>query len=296
MSIVITGATGRLGRMVITDLLAAGVPADGVTAVARSEEKAADLVAKGVRPYVADYDRPETFAGAFRPEDRVLLISGTDVGRRTAQHAAVIDAAKAAGVAQLGYVGVFGGPKADFLLANDHRETERLILDSGLPYTFLRNNWYSEAYAGDIGDLPGAVKRGAIVTNVAAGSRIATAPRTDYAAAAAVAISTDGHLNKAYELGGDHAWSFEEFADEVSRQTGEKVVHTSVSAAERKAILTGAGVPEVFADVLVDVDDAISRGALAATPGDLSRLIGRPTTPIADSIAAALAAPAAPAS
>ncbi|GAA1295874.1 NAD(P)-dependent oxidoreductase [Planotetraspora silvatica] len=286
MSIVITGATGQLGRLIITDLLAAGVPADGITAVARSTEKAADLVAKGVGLHIADYDRPETFVGVFRPEDRVLLISGTDVGRRTAQHAAVIDAAKAAGVAQLAYVGVFGGPKTDLLLAGDHHETERLILDSGLPYTFLRNNWYSEMYTGD---LAGIVERGAVVNHVAEDGRVATATRSDYAAAAAVVLRTDGHLDKAYELGGDTAWTFEEFAEELTRQTGTKVVHTSVPAAELKAILTGVGVPEGFADVLVDVDEGISRGLLAATPGDLSRLTGRPTTPIADAIAAALA-------
>jgi NAD(P)H dehydrogenase (quinone) len=285
MSIVITGATGQLGRIVIADLLAAGVPGDEITAVVRSKEKAAGL--EGVRLHLGDYDQPETFAGAFRPEDRVLLISGTDVGRRTAQHAVVIDAAKAAGVAQLAYVGVFGGPKADFLLAADHRETEQLILDSGLPYTFLRNNWYSDG-PSYTGDLAGIVARGAITTSVTPGSRIATAPREDYAAAAAVVMSGDGHLNKAYELSGDTAWTLEEFAEEVSRQTGKKIVHTSVCAAEFKAILTAAGVPEPFADVLVDVDDAISRGVLAGTPGDLSRLVGRPTTPIADSIAAAL--------
>ncbi|GAA4594222.1 SDR family oxidoreductase [Planotetraspora phitsanulokensis] len=286
MSIFVTGATGQLGRLVIADLLAAGVPANGITAVARSEEKAADLVARGVGLHLADYDRPETFTGAFRAEDRVLLISATDAGRRTAQHAVVIDAAKAARVAQLAYVGVFGGPKADFLLADDHRETEQLILDSGLPYTFLRNNWYSEMYTGD---LAGIVERGAIANNVAPGSRIATAPRSDFAAAAAAVLHADGHLNQAYELGGDTAWTFEEFAEELTRQTGKKVVHTTLAAAEHKAILTGVGVPEGFADILVDVDDAISRGLLAATPGDLSRLIGRPTTPIADTIAAALA-------
>lgn len=287
MSIVITGSTGQLGRLVIADLLAAGIPADQITAVARSEEKAADLVAKGVRPYVADYDRPETFAEAFRPEDRVLLISGTDVGRRVRQHAVVIDAAKAAGVAQLAYTGLFGGLEADFLLAADHRETEQLILDSGLPYTILRNNWYSDG-PRYIGDLPGIVERGAITTGVAPGSRIAFASRTDYAAAAAVVLSSEGHLNTAYGLSGDTAWSLEEFAEEVSRQTGTKVVHNSVSAAELKEILIGAGRPPALADIILDADDAISRGALSGTPGDLSRLIGRPTTPIADSIAAAL--------
>jgi NAD(P)H dehydrogenase (quinone) len=283
MSIVITGATGQLGRKVIAELLAAGVPAGEITAIARSKDKAAGLVADGVKLHVADYDQPATFAGAFQSQDRVLLISGTDVGRRPAQHAAVIDAATAAGVAQLAYVGVFGGPKADFLLAGDHHETERLVRDSGLPYTFLRNNWYSEMY---LTDLPGIVERGVIVTNIAPGARIATAARDDYAAAAAVVMREDGHLNTAYELSGDTAWSQEEFAEELSRRFGKEIIHKSVSAAEHKAILTAAGVPDAFADVLVDVDDAISRGLLAGTPGDLSRLIGRPTTPIVDTIAA----------
>jgi NAD(P)H dehydrogenase (quinone) len=289
MSIVITGATGQYGRLVISDLLAAGVPADGITAVSRSREKAADLAAKGIQLHIADYDRPITFRGAFRPEDRVLLISGTDIGRRTPQHAAVIGAAKAAGVAQLGYVGVFGGPEADFLIARDHRETEQLILDSGLPYTFLRNNWYSEVY---VSDLPALTESGAIVNNIAGRSRIATAPRTDYASAAAVVMNGDGHLNRAYELGGDTAWTFEEFAGEVSRQSGREFVHTSLTSPEHRALLLGSGVPADFADMVVDVNEAISRGALSATPGDLSRLLGRPTTPMADSIATALASPA----
>ncbi|AVT36773.1 SDR family oxidoreductase [Plantactinospora sp. BB1] len=287
MSIVITGATGQLGRLVIADLLAAGIPADGITAVARSRERAADLVARGVGLHIADYDEPETFTRAFRPEDRVLLISGSEVGRRTAQHAAVIEAARVTGVAQLAYTGVFGGPRADFQLATEHRETEQLILDSGLPYTFLRNNWYSEVYA--VNELPGILSRGAIVTNVTPGSRIATATRADYAAAAAVVLREDGHLGRAYELSGDTAWSFEEFAEEVSRQAGRTVVHTSLPGAERAALLTSAGVPGPLAEVLVDVDEAISRGLLAGTPGDLSRLTGRPTTPIADTIAAGLA-------
>jgi NAD(P)H dehydrogenase (quinone) len=275
--------------VVIADLLDAGVPAYEVTAVARSKEKAADLVEAGPQLHLADYDQPESLAGAFSPKERVLLISGNEVGKRTAQHAAVIDAAKAAGVAQLAYVGVFGGPRADFLLADEHRETEQLILDSGLPYTFLRNNWYTDARMFT-GDLAGIIERGAIVNSVAVDSRLATAPRIDYAAAAAVVMSSDGHLNHAYELGGDIAWTFPEFADEISRQSGKKVVHTSLSPADNKRLLVDAGVPAAFADVLVDVDNAINRGALAATPGDLSRLIGRPTTPIADTIAAALAA------
>jgi NAD(P)H dehydrogenase (quinone) len=286
MSIVITGATGQLGRLVIADLLAAGVPADGITAVARSKEKAADLAERGIHVLEADYDQPETFEGAFNAEDRVLLISASDPGRRFAQHKAVVDAAKSAGVAQLAYTGIFGGPKADFLLAADHHATEQLILDSGLPYTFLRNNWYTEMLTGG---LAGVVEYGAVVNGVAPESTIATATRADYAAAAAVAISTDGHLNKAYELGGDTAWTFGEFAAEVARQTGKPVDHQVISRQDNKARLIGYGIPEGFAEVLADVDDAITRGALAPTPGDLSRLIGRPTTPLADTIAAELA-------
>ncbi|MDX6248810.1 MAG: hypothetical protein QOF10_2170 [Kribbellaceae bacterium] len=288
MSIVVTGATGQLGRLVIADLLAAGIPADGITAAARSKEKAADLAEQGVRILEADYDRPETFAGAFEPADRVLLISGSEVGRRPAQHATVIDAAKAAGVAQLAYTGVFGGPEADFLLAKDHRETEQLILDSGLPYTFLRNNWYTDA-PGLTPDLPAIIERGAIANGAKPDAWLATAPRTDYAAAAAVVLRTDGHLNKAYELSGDTAWTYPGFAAEVTRQSGKTVVHESLSREDNKAMLLNVGVPEVFVEILADVDEAINRGALAGTPGDLSRLIGRPTTPLAETIAEALA-------
>ncbi|HEY2057129.1 MAG TPA: NAD(P)H-binding protein [Amycolatopsis sp.] len=283
MSIVITGATGQLGRLVVADLLAAGVAPDDVTAIARSKEKAAGL---GVHVHVGDYDQPETLEGAFGPGDRVLLISGPEAGRRVPQHTAVIDAAKAAGVAQLAYTGVFGGPKADFALADEHRVTEDLILASGLPYTFLRNNWYSDVYTAGLADT---VARGAVTNSVPPEARIATASRADYAAAAAIVLRTEGHLNAAYELSGDQAWTFGEFAAEVARQSGKPVVHNSVSPEENTKILISVGLPEAFAEVLTGVDDAIGRGLLAGTPGDLSRLIGRPTTPIADSIAAALA-------
>jgi NAD(P)H dehydrogenase (quinone) len=287
MSIVITGATGELGRLVIADLLAAGVPADGITAVARNPEKAAGPVEQGVRLLVADYDKPDTFGGAFKPEDRVLLISASDVGRRVPQHAVVIDAAKAAGVAQLAYTSIFDAPSTTFGLAQDHRETEQLILDAGVPYTFLRNNWYNEA-PGVAGDLGGIVERGVIANGVSPEARLASAARADYAAAAAVVLSTEGHLNKAYELSGDTAWTYPEFAAEVSRQSGKTVVHQFLGRDENAALLTSVGIPQPFAEILAEVDEAISQGALAGTPGDLSRLIGRPTTPLADTVTAAL--------
>ncbi|MFE2038426.1 SDR family oxidoreductase [Streptomyces scopuliridis] len=284
MSIVVTGATGHLGRLVVESLLADGVPADGISVVVRNEEKAAGLVARGVEPRVADYSRPETLTDAFRAGDRVLLISGSEVGQRVAQHAAVIDAARAAGVAQLAYTGVLGGPDADFQLAAEHKATEQLILDSGLPYTFLRNGWYTENYTGNLAPV---LEHDAVVAAAGEG-RIASATRADYAAAAAAVLTGEGHLNKAYELSGDTAWSLSEYAAELSRQTGRTIAYNNVPAETLLGILTGAGVPEPMAAILVDVDHAIERGLLAGTSGDLARLAGRPTTPLADTIAEAL--------
>ncbi|MGW0464421.1 SDR family oxidoreductase [Streptomyces sp. NPDC003027] len=287
MSIVVTGATGQLGRLVIDELLTR-VPAESVVAVVRDKAKAADLAERGVELRIADYSRPETLADAFEAGDRVLLISGSEVGQRVQQHSAVIDAAKAAGVTQLAYTSVLGGPEADFDLAAEHRETERLILASGLPYTFLRNGWYSENYTANLAPV---LAHGAVVANAGEG-RVASASRADYAAAAAAALTGEGHLGQAYELSGDVAWSFAEYAAEVARLSGKEIVYNAVPAETHLTILTGAGVPRPFAEILVDVDRAIERGALARGDGDLARLIGRPTTPIAETITEALAAAA----
>ncbi|MFJ9922333.1 NmrA family NAD(P)-binding protein [Streptomyces rubiginosohelvolus] len=285
MSIVVTGATGALGRLVV-DALLATVPAAEVVAVVRDKEKAAALAARGVELRIADYSAPETLAGAFRSGDRVLLISGSEVGRRVAQHAAVIDAAKAAGVAQLAYTGILGGPDADFALADEHKATEQLILGSGLPYTFLRNGWYTENYTANLAPV---LEHRAVVANAGEG-RIASATRADYAAAAAAVLTGDGHLNTAYELSGDTAWSLAEYAAVISGLTGEAIAYNNVPAATHQEILVGAGLPEGFAAILVDVDEAIGRGRLAGTSGDLARLIGRPTTPLAETVRAALPA------
>ncbi|MEU9041819.1 MULTISPECIES: SDR family oxidoreductase [unclassified Kitasatospora] len=282
---VVTGATGQLGRLVVEGLLAA-VPASEVAVAVRSAEKAADLAARGVAVRVVDYDKPETLAGAFAAGDRVLLISGSEVGRRIPQHRAVVEAAKAAGVALLAYTSAPG--VATFRLADEHRATEELILASGLPYALLRNGWYTENY---LGDAAGTVARGMVLGSAGEG-RIATAPRRDYADAA-VAVLTgegDGHENAVYELSGDAAWSLPELAAELAKASGKPVGHRDVAPAEHLAALVGAGLPEGFAEVLVDVDAGIARGELAGTPGDLARLIGRPTVPMADSVRAALGA------
>lgn len=284
MSYVVTGATGHLGGLIVDGLLAAGVPAGEVAAVVRNEGKAARLRDVGVEIRVADYDDTEALRTAFRAGDRVVFVSGSDLERRAAQHRNVVAAAREAGVALLAYTGILGGPEADLLLAADHKATEQAILDSGLPYTFLRNGWYHEVYTETI---PQILERGAVIASAGEG-RVATAARADYAAAAVAVLTGEGHEGKAYELCGDTAWSFAEFAAELSKQTGREIPYRALTPAEHKEVFVGAGLPGPVADVLVDIDRAIERGLLVRTTGDLARLIGRPPTSLADAIATAL--------
>ncbi|MBO7938994.1 SDR family oxidoreductase [Streptomyces sp. S9] len=282
MSIVVTGATGHLGRHVVEQLLDK-VPAQEITAVVRDEAKAADLAARGVRLAVADYNTPETFDGLFAAGDKVLLISGNEFDKgRPGQHQVVIDAAKAAGVALLAYTSAPGTLTA--ALADDHRATERALTASGVPYTLLRNGWYHENYTEQLAPV---LAHDAVVSAAGEG-RISSASRADYAAAAVAVLTGEGHENRTYELGGDEAWSLTEYAAELSRQTGREIVHTPVSTEALTGILTGAGLPEPFAAILAGVDASIEKGELVVTSGDLSRLIGRPTTPVTEAITAAL--------
>ncbi|MFF5159797.1 SDR family oxidoreductase [Streptomyces sp. NPDC000348] len=282
MSIVVTGATGHLGRHVVEQLLEK-VPAEQVTAVVRSAEKAADLAARGVRIAVADYNAPETFDGLFAAGDKVLLVSGNEFDKgRVGQHRVVIDAAKAAGVALLAYTSAPGSLTA--ALADDHRGTEEALRGSGVPYVLLRNGWYHENYTENLAPV---LAHDAVVAAAGAG-RVSSASRADYAAAAVAVLTGEGHENKTYELGGDEAWSFAEYAAELSRQTGREIAYRPVTPEVLTGILAGAGVPEPMAAVLAGVDASIEKGELVVDSGDLSRLAGRPTTPLAEAVAAAL--------
>ncbi|GAB7103702.1 SDR family oxidoreductase [Streptomyces phaeofaciens JCM 4814] len=282
MSIVVTGATGHLGRLVVEQLLEK-VPADRITAVVRDEAKAADLAARGVRLAVADYNTPETFDGLFAAGDKVLLISGNEFDKgRPQQHQVVIDAAKAAGVALLAYTSAPGSLTA--ALADDHRATERALTASGVPYSLLRNGWYHENYTEQLAPV---LEHNAVVA-AAGDGRISSASRADYAAAAVAVLTGEGHENSTYELGGDVAWSLAEYAAELSRQTGKEIAYNSVPGDALVGILTGAGLPGHFAEILAGVDASIEKGELVVSTGDLSRLAGRPTTPLAEAITAAL--------
>ncbi|MBL1102520.1 SDR family oxidoreductase [Streptomyces coffeae] len=283
MRIVVTGATGHLGRLVIEGLLEK-VPADRIVAVVRDPAKATALTARGIRLHTADYSEPHTLQGAFTAGDRVLLISGSEVGRRVPQHRAVIDAAREAGVALLAYTSVLGAPTADFALAEEHQATERALTASGVPYVLLRNGWYHENYTENLAPV---LEYGAVV-GAAGEGRVASASRADYAAAAVAVLTGEGHAGRAYELSGDTAWSLAEYAAMIAERTGREIVYNPVSPDAYQSVLTGAGLPGPVAEILADSDTAVARGRLAATSGELSRLIGRPATPLAEAVAVAL--------
>jgi NAD(P)H dehydrogenase (quinone) len=281
--IVVTGATGKLGRLVVGGLLQK-IPAGQIAVAVRSPDKAADLKARGVQVRQADYSKPESLDAAFAGAKRVLLISSNEVGHRAAQHQAVVRAAKKAGVALLAYTSVLRAETSGLGLADEHKATEHAIRDAGLPFVFLRNGWYIENYTEN---LRPALAQGALY-GAAGEGRIAAATRADFAAAAVAVLTSSGHENKIYELGGDAAFTMAELAAEVTRQSGKSVTYTNLPPEQYKKALLGAGVPAPFADLLVDSDLGIVRGDLNDSSGDLRRLIGRHTTPLADAIAAAL--------
>lgn len=279
--IVVTGATGQLGRLVIAELLDRGVPADGIVAAVRNPGKASDL---GVAVREADYTKPETLSTAFAGAEKVLLISSSEIGQRVAQHQNVIDAVRAAGVPLLAYTSILKAGTSGVGLAAEHRETERLIRESGLPYVFLRHSWYTENYTANLAPV---LASGVLLGSSGEG-RVAAAPRADYAAADAAVLVGDGHENKVYELGADEPFTMAELAAEVSRQTGQPVSYQDLPPADYVRALTGFGLDEGYAGALADADLGIARGDLSTDSGDLRRLAGRPTTSLPDAVAAGL--------
>ena len=281
---VITGATGQLGRIVIEKLLAS-VPAGQIIAAVRSPEKAADLAALGVQVRKADYSQASTLDSAFKGAEKILLISSSEVGQRTAQHQAVIDAAKRANVKLLAYTSVLNADTSLLGLAEEHRQTEAALQKSGVPFVLLRNGWYTENYAAGI---PAALEHGAVFGSAADG-RISSAARADYAdAAVAVLTSAEDQAGRVYELAGDDSYTLSDFAAEVSKQAGKTVPYTDLPQADFQAALVQAGLPGFVADLLSDSDAAAAKGALFDARRQLSALIGRPTTPLAITVAETL--------
>ncbi|MGW8391786.1 NAD(P)H-binding protein [Pseudoduganella sp. HUAS MS19] len=282
--IVVTGASGALGQLVVQGLLAK-VPAAQIVAAVRDPAKVAHLAARGVQVRRADYTDPASLDEAFAGADRVLLVSGNEIGQRAAQHRAVIEAAKRAGVKLLAYTSILRADSSPLRLAEEHVATETAIRDSGLAYTLLRNGWYSENFYGRIA---GAVQYGEMAGSAGEG-RISAAARADYAAAA-VAVLTAQAPQQVYELAGSTSFTLAELSAEAARQSGKAAVYRDLPRAEFAGVLAGVGVPAPWPDLLADSDAGSARGALFDEGKALEKLIGRSTRSLSQAVEAALSA------
>ena len=280
--ILVTGASGQLGRLVIDNLLNT-TPANQIVAAVRNPEKVVDLAEKGIQVRQADYSDLDSLVAAMQGVEKVLLVSSSEVGQRTAQHSNVINAAKQASVALIAYTSILNADKSPLILAKEHVETENLLAKSGVPYVLLRNGWYSENYTMGVA---GALEHG--VVGCAEDGKLSTAARADYAAAAAAVLVKDGQAGKVYELAGDNSFTLSEYAAAISKVSGKTVAYQNVPETEFTKILVSVGLPEGFAAVLADSEAGAAKGGLFSDSKDLSTLIGRPTTSIEDSIKAAL--------
>jgi NAD(P)H dehydrogenase (quinone) len=278
----VTGATGKLGRLVLDDLLEQANPAD-IVALAREPSALAEYAQKGIDVRQADYDDPASLEAALQGVDRVLLISGNAVGQRERQHGNLIDAAKEAGVSYLAYTSILKGDKSRLALAPEHVATEKLLAQSGLNYDLLRHGWYSENYTSG---LAPSLESGKIFGAVGEG-RLSTATRADFAAGAAAALLR-GKGGDVYELAGDHSFTMREFAEEVSRQSGRKVEYVDQAESDYARTLEAAGLPPPVAAMLASTSALSGEGELYDESKALSRLSGRPTTPIRETIGEAL--------
>lgn len=285
MSIVITGATGQLGRHVVEALLERNVPAQDIVAAGRSVEKIADLAERGVQVRSMDYADAASVAAALKGAAKVLLISGSEVGQRVEQHRTVIEAAKEEGAELVAYTSIANADTTGMKLAAEHQATEAILQEAGVPFVLLRNSWYLENYTDQ---LPGTLAQGAIAGSAGEG-RVSAASRADYAHAAAAVLVADGQAGRIYELGGDEPFTMAELAAEISAAAGQHITYQDLPAQEYAGMLAGFGVPEAFAEILADSDLGIARGDLLVSSGELRKLIGRPATSLAEAVRSAAA-------
>ncbi len=284
MTTLVTGASGKLGHLVVEALIARGADPASIVAGARDLTKLADLQAQGVRAALVDYDDPATLDAALAGVDAVLLISASEPGKRLAGHLNVIDAASRAGVSKLVYTSAPKASTFDWALGAEHRATEAAIAASKVPAVVVRNNWYVENY---VADAQRAADSGVIAASVGEG-RVAAATRKDFAEGAAVVLLEDGHIGQVYEFGGDTPVDYDGIAAAASAALGREVVYTRLTTAEHVAALEAAGLDTAVAEFVAGIDTGIRDGVLADTDGTLSRLIGRPTTSFVDGLRAAL--------
>lgn len=283
-TIFVTGASGQFGRLAIDGLLERA-PRSRLIAGMRNVAAGGDLIARGVEVRRVDYDDPDMLTTALDGVDRLLFVSGSEVGRRVPQHRNVIEAARRAGVRLIVYTSILHADDTPLGLASEHQATEAALRESGVPFTLLRNGWYTENYVGSAGM---AVANGAVLGSAGQG-QISSAARADYAAAA-VAVMTSGRdeAGAIYELAGDEAYTLADLAAEIARQSGRAVAYRDLPEVDYRAVLQEAGLPEPLAVALAAADVGASQGGLFDNTRQLSSLIGRPTTPLAQSVREAL--------
>ncbi|MCE5178469.1 MAG: SDR family oxidoreductase [Porphyromonadaceae bacterium] len=280
MKIAVTGATGQLGAIVVEELKKR-VPNENIVALVRTPEKASAL---GVEVRAFDYTQPEVMTAALAGVDRLVLISSNEVGQRTSQHFNVIEAAGKAGVKWIVYTSLLHADFTTLSLAEEHMTTEEALKASGMDYTILRNGWYTENYTGSIG---GALAGGAFIGSAGNG-KVSSAPRADYAEAAAVAVTDESHRGKVYELAGDDYYTLADLAKEISNQTGKNIPYKNLTESEYTRILESFEIPAGLAAAIASWDVSASKDDLFDDSRQLSALIGRPTTPLSESVKAAL--------
>ena len=281
--IAITGASGQLGQLVIEDLLNT-IAAEQLVAIVRNPAKVSQFSARGVQVRAASYEDKTALVQALHGVEKLLLISSSEVGQRAVQHRNVIEAAKKAGVKLIAYTSLLHADSSPLGLADEHVATEKMLQQSGIPFVLLRNGWYTENY---LASVPPALQHGAFIGSAGNG-KIASATRADYAAAAAKVLTLENQAGKVYELAGDNGWTLAELTAELTKQSGTTVVYQDLPEAEFKAALLGAGLPEGLAAMLANSDSGAAKGGLFDGSCQLSQLIGRPTTSLAESVRAAL--------
>ncbi|MFW2513511.1 SDR family oxidoreductase [Demequina sp. SO4-13] len=286
MTIAVTAASGKLGPLVIDELLARGVRPSQLVAVVRDLGKADGIAARGVTIRQGNYDNPPSLIAAFEGVDRALIISGSEVGRRVRQHANAIDAASDSGVSLIAYTSVLRAGEATVNpLLEEHVGTEQYLEASGVPFVMLRNGFYTENY---VAQARQALSSGELLTSAGEG-RTASASRRDFAAAAAAVLTTPGHEGKRYELAGDAGWTMHDLAEVIGRIGARQVHVRQVDAPSHLEALLGAGVPQPYAQMAVQIDQAVLAGELDVAGDDLARLAGRPTTPLEPGLSLAMA-------
>lgn len=278
--IAITGATGQLGKLVIKNLIQEGVKANEIIAIGRSEEKLKEFKAQGLETRIGDYNNTDSLKGIFKGANKVLIISGNEIGNRTPQHTNIINELKDAKPEFVAYTSLLKADSSTLSLAGEHLQTEEYLKASGLDYVFLRNGWYTENYTAS---LPMVIKYNAVV-GAANDGRISAAPRNDYALAAAKILKGNKPTKKIYELAGDQSFTLTDYANAISELTGKEIKYNNVSEEEYKNILVGAGLPDGFAAMLAETESKLPSGQLYSDSKDLSELIGKNTENLLDTI------------